>query len=223
MPRKAPDAPWDEEPKDLAALNAAIDEAGPFVSGGTRAVFGEGPDHAALVFVGEQPGDQEDIQGRPFVGPAGRILSEAMEEAGLSRKKAYVTNAVKHFKFEQRGKRRLHARPSAGEVRRYRPFLMKEIDLVHPKLVVALGATAAQALAGRPVAVSRARGETRFGPYEGYVTVHPSYLLRVPDEAAKRAAYEAFVADLRRIRTLLEASPDAEKPPSMGKSKPPAK
>jgi len=158
--------------------------------------------------VGEQPGDQEDLQGRPFVGPAGKLFDRALKEAGIDRGQAYLTNAVKHFKFEQRGHRRIHAKPTAGEVKHYRPWLLKELELVRPRLVVALGGTALLALTGKSTPISRSRGRAQFGPYRGYVTVHPSYLLRLPDEATKREAYEAFVADLRRIRDWAKADPE---------------
>jgi probable DNA metabolism protein len=204
-PERALEAMWDQEPKTLKELNAIIAKAGPLVPGATQAVFGEGPDHADVVFVGEQPGDQEDLQGRPFVGPAGKLFTKAMNEIGLDRKKVYLTNAVKHFKFEQRGHRRIHSKPTAGEVKHYRPWLMKELELVRPKLVVALGGTALLALSGKSTPISRSRGRARFGDYEGYVTVHPSYLLRLPDEETKRAGYEAFLADLARIRDLAQA------------------
>jgi DNA polymerase len=125
-----------------------------------------------------------------------------LEEAGIDRSQVYVTNAVKHFKYVQRGKRRLHQKPTAGEIQRYRWWLFKELEFVHPRLVVALGSTAAQALLGEPVSVGRARGEARFGNYRGYVTVHPSYVLRIPDEAEKRRAYAEFRRDLERIRAL---------------------
>jgi len=207
-PEHALEAMWDQEPKTLDELNAIIARAGPLVPGATQAVFGEGPKHADIVFVGEQPGDQEDLQGRPFVGPAGKLLGKAMKEAGIDREKAYLTNAVKHFKFEQRGHRRIHSKPTAGEVKHYRPWLMKELELVRPKLVVALGATALLALTGKATPVSRSRGRAKFGPYEGYITVHPSYLLRLPDEATKREAYEAFLNDLRRIHDLAQADPE---------------
>jgi DNA polymerase len=204
-PERALEAMFDQEPKSLEELNAIIAKAGPLVPGATQAVFGEGPLHAEIVFVGEQPGDQEDLQGRPFVGPAGKLLTKAMGEAGISREQAYLTNAVKHFKFDQRGHRRIHAKPTAGEVKHYRPWLMKELELVKPKLVVALGATAVLALSGKATPITRSRGRARFGDYEGYITVHPSYLLRLPDEATKREAYEAFLTDLRRIRDLAQA------------------
>lgn len=194
--------PGDGAPRTLAALNAIISEARPFVRGGTRAVLGEGPMHPALAFVGEQPGDQEDLQGRPFVGPAGQLLTRAMEVAGIDRDDCYVTNAVKHFKYEQRGKRRLHQRPTMGEVRHYRWWLVKEIELVKPRLVVALGATAVLALANKALPISKARGPAEFETGPGFITVHPSYLLRIPDEAAKREAYDAFVTDLSEARKL---------------------
>ena len=200
-------AMWDEEPRTLAELNEIIRQAGPLVPGATQAVLGEGPEHADIVFVGEQPGDQEDLQGRPFVGPAGQLLTRAMAEAGIERKETYLTNAVKHFKFEQRGKRRIHSKPTAGEVKHYRPWLMKELDLVGPKLVVALGATAVLALTGKQIPIIRARGRAQFGSRYGYITVHPSYLLRLPDEETKRRGYEEFRADLVRIRDLAKADP----------------
>jgi uracil-DNA glycosylase family protein len=199
----------EDEPKTLAELNAIIAAAEPFVHGGTHAVLGEGPLRPALAFVGEQPGDQEDLQGRPFVGPAGQLLTRAMDEAGIDRNACYVTNAVKHFKFEQRGKRRLHQKPTTGEVRHYRWWLMKELEIVQPALVVALGATAVLALAGKALPITKARGPARFGEWPGYITVHPSYLLRIPDDAAKHAAYEDFVADLSKARVLARKAIEA--------------
>jgi uracil-DNA glycosylase family protein len=194
--------PSDEEPRTLEALNRLIVASEPPTPGASRPVLGEGPEGALIAFVGEQPGDQEDREGRPFVGRAGRLLNEALAEVGIDRRKVYVTNAVKRFKFELRGKKRIHQKPTAGEVSRDRWWLQKELALVHPHVVVALGATAALALAGKPVSVIKARGEARFGEFAGYLTVHPSYLLRVPDEAAKREAYAAFREDLKRIRDL---------------------
>jgi uracil-DNA glycosylase len=191
------------DPKSLAALNRLIRAAPPMVKGGTRAVLGEGPLHPDIAFVGEQPGDQEDLAGRPFVGPAGKILDKAMAEAGIDRKKTYVTNAVKHFKFEQRGKKRLHSKPTAGEVKHYRWWLEKELDLVGPKLVVALGATAALALAGKPLAVGKNRGPIMLDGRPGYITIHPSFLLRMPQEDKARG-YKDFVADLKRIAKLVK-------------------
>ncbi|MCG5240590.1 UdgX family uracil-DNA binding protein [Azospirillum doebereinerae] len=202
-PDKAVAAMARQEPETLAALNQLIARSEPLVPGATRAVLGEGPLGAALAIVGEQPGDQEDRQGRPFVGPAGQLLTAALEEAGIDRAQAYLTNAVKHFKFVQRGERRIHQSPTAGEVKHYRWWLMKELGLVRPRLVVALGATAALALAGRSVSVLRERGTMSFGDWDGFVTVHPSYLLRLPDEGQRERARSDFVADLRRVSGLL--------------------
>ncbi|MFT3974984.1 MAG: UdgX family uracil-DNA binding protein [Amaricoccus sp.] len=201
-PEKALAAMTDQAPESLDALNRIIAAAPPMVEGGTRAVLGEGPVGAAVAFVGEQPGDQEDVDGRPFVGPAGQVFDKALEKAGIDRAGVYVTNAVKHFKYVQRGKRRLHQSPTAGEVKHYRWWLKSELDLVGPRLVVAMGATAALALAGKAVPVTANRGETRFDSRPGYITVHPSYLLRLPDEDAKRREWDAFVADMRRIREI---------------------
>jgi DNA polymerase len=206
---KAAAAPSEREPASLTELNKIIRASGPLVPGATQAVLGEGPARAAIVFVGEQPGDQEDIEGRPFVGPAGQLLTRAMAEAGIERDEAYVTNAVKHFKFEQRGKKRIHQKPNSGEIKHYRWWLMKELELIRPRLVVALGATALQALAGKALPIARNRGETSFGEYRGYITVHPSYLLRIPDAADKAQAYREFVADLKRIRALADAAGSA--------------
>ena len=195
-PQKALAKMLDTEIKSLEQLNAIISASEPFVRGGRRAVIGEGPSHPDIAFVGEQPGDQEDIQGRPFVGPAGQLFDAALEKSGIDRSRCYVTNAVKHFKFEQRGKRRIHQTPTTGEVKHYRWWLMKELELVRPKLVVALGVTAALALSGKPVTISRARGTCAFGSQAGLITVHPSYLLRLPDEDARAEALQLFVRDL---------------------------
>jgi uracil-DNA glycosylase len=193
------------EPATLAELNVLITASRPLVKGGTRAVLGEGPARAAIAFVGEQPGDQEDVQGRPFVGPAGQLLNRAMLEAGIDRERTYVTNAVKHFKFEPRGKRRIHQKPTAGEIAHYRWWLNEELRLVDPRLTVALGATAVLALAGKSLPIARYRGETDFHGRPGFITVHPSYLLRVPDARARQAGFRDFVADLKRIRALVQA------------------
>lgn len=201
-PLKAVAAMADQAPRSLDDLNRLIAAAPPMVEGGTRAVLGEGPVGAAIAFVGEQPGDQEDREGRPFVGPAGQLLDRMLADAGIDRSRTYVTNAVKHFKFVSRGKRRLHQTPTAGEVKHYRWWLKTELDLVSPGLVVALGATALLALSGKAGSIAAHRGETTFDNRRGYVTVHPSYLLRIPDPAAKAAAVEAFRADLARIRAL---------------------
>jgi len=191
-----------EEPKSLEELNSEIVAATPMVSGSKRAVLGEGPIGAAIAFVGEQPGDQEDRVGKPFVGPAGVMLDRAMIEAGIDRRHTYITNAVKHFKFEQRGKRRLHKSPTAGEVKHYRWWLKKELDFVHPKLVVALGTTAVLALAGKALPIAANRGPALFEGRPGFITVHPSSLLRIPDEAAKRQGYARFLRDMKEIRDL---------------------
>lgn len=195
-----------EKPRTLADLNALIAAAEPLVPGASQAVLGEGPVGAPLALVGEQPGHQEDLQGRPFVGPAGHLLNRALAEAGIDRKRVYLTNAVKHFKFEERGKRRLHKKPSAGEVRHYRWWLKKEIELVHPRVVVALGATAVLALAGKPLAIGRFRGPADFDGQMGYITVHPSSLLRIREEEARDLGFRDFVADLQKARALAKSS-----------------
>ncbi|MDB5533614.1 MAG: Uracil-DNA glycosylase superfamily [Hyphomicrobiales bacterium] len=203
MPVKYKTAPEPAEEFDsLADLNAAIATMEPLVPGATQAVLGEGPVGAQVAFVGEQPGDQEDRQGRPFVGPAGQLLDRALQQAGIDRDRVYVTNAVKHFKFEQRGKRRIHQRPTVGEVRHYRWWLQKELDFVDPAIVVALGATAVLALAGKAIPIMRSRGESVFDGRRGYITVHPSALLRMPEEEGRQQAYEDFVADMKRVRAL---------------------
>lgn len=191
-----------DAPETLAGLNRMISAAKPFVHGGIKGVLGEGPIGAPLALVGEQPGDQEDLQGHPFVGPAGRLLDKALKAAGIERSETYVTNAVKHFKYEQRGKRRLHQKPTVGEVKHYRWWLMKELEFVRPHLVVALGVTAAMALTGAPVTIGRARGPAQFGEFRGYITVHPSSLLRQADDQSREIAYAAFVRDLRNASEL---------------------
>jgi DNA polymerase len=201
-PQKVTPATHDADVRTIDELNAIIAAADPLVAGAKHAVLGEGPLNAAIAFVGEQPGDQEDIEGHPFVGRAGQLLTQAMDEAGIDRAKSYLTNAVKHFKYEQRGRRRIHQKPTMGEVKHYRWWLQREFEIVQPRLVVALGGTAALALTGKPVSVIKARGPYQLGEFPGFVTVHPSYLLRIPDKAAKEAAYRAFVADLRDVRKL---------------------
>jgi DNA polymerase len=168
---------------------------------GTQTVFGEGGSGAEVMFVGEQPGDREDIEGKPFVGPAGRILDEALEAAGIDRSKVYVTNAVKHFKWIARGKRRLHQKPNAAEIEACSPWLRAEIDVVRPKLIVCLGATAAQALLGSDFRVSRQRGQFFSLPGMPVITatVHPSSILRAPDDESRALEREAFIADLRKV------------------------
>ena len=171
----------------------------------TQTVFGEGPDGAPVMFVGEQPGDQEDVIGRPFVGPAGQLLDEALEAAGIDRRRIYITNAVKHFKFTPRGRRRIHQSPSPREIDICRFWLDAERAAVNPTLLVLLGGSAGRAVLGRPVAVTRERGRPFNLPDGGmaFLTVHPSYLLRQPDEASRAREYAAFVRDLRAIRDLI--------------------
>jgi DNA polymerase len=193
---------------------AAGCRACPLWKNATQTVFGEGPQEADIFFVGEQPGDREDRAGHPFVGPAGGILDKALEEAGIDRKRVYVTNAVKHFKFEPRGKRRLHKKPNAGEIDVCKRWLLGEIDILKPRLIVAMGSTAVQSLVGRPTPIGRNRGATLtlVNGLRVFVTVHPSSLLRVPDEADKRAAYARFVKDLRALRALAADSERAGAP-----------
>jgi len=172
---------------------------------GTQTVFGAGPATAAALFVGEQPGNEEDLAGAPFVGPAGRLFDKALEQAGIDRRRAYVTNVVKHFKWEPRGKRRIHAKPNAQEIRACLPWLQAEIALVRPRVIVCLGATAAQALLGRTFRVTRQRGQSvpsALGP-PTLATIHPSAILRAPDDDARHAEMERFVADLRRVAELI--------------------
>jgi uracil-DNA glycosylase family protein len=171
----------------------------------TQTVFGEGASHARAMFVGEQPGDKEDLEGRPFVGPAGAVLDKALEEAGIDRKQTYVTNVVKHFKWEPRGKRRIHKKPNSLEISACRPWLDAEIALVRPQVVVCLGATAAQALLGRSFRVTRQRGQLL--PFVASLhilaNVHPSSILRAPDEATRHREHAKFVKDLRVVAKLL--------------------
>jgi len=173
----------------------------------TQGVFGEGKRTAKVVFVGEQPGDQEDTLGHPFVGPAGRILDDGLAEAGIDRSTVYVTNAVKHFKWKPapKGKRRIHEKPNAGEIAACRFWLETELTLLKPRLIVALGATAAQALFGRTFKVTKQRGKPVETPLaaHGIATVHPSSILRAPDEASRREEYRAFVKDLKTVARLM--------------------
>lgn len=171
----------------------------------TQLVFGDGDTRARVVLVGEQPGNEEDLKGRPFVGPAGRLLDECLKEAGVDRSQCYVTNAVKHFKFEQRGKRRLHARPNGGEVQRCAWWLGAELRLVEPDLIVAMGATAFYALTGRASGVTKERGHVLLTPAGTrlLVTIHPSYLLRLRDRQEADRQRRAFVSDLHKIGEIL--------------------
>jgi uracil-DNA glycosylase len=165
----------------------------------TQAVFGEGPERSPVMLVGEQPGDHEDIEGRPFVGPSGNLLDRALEEAGIDRRRAYLTNAVKHFRWTRRGKRRLHEKPNAQQVRACRPWLEAEVAAVRPRIMVLLGATAAQSVMGPAFRVSRQRGEVMPSPLGVPVlaTVHPSSILRAAGDAARKAALAGLVADLK--------------------------
>ncbi|WP_192250887.1 UdgX family uracil-DNA binding protein [Mesorhizobium silamurunense] len=173
----------------------------------TQTVFGEGPGNAEVVFVGEQPGDQEDLAGRPFVGPAGRMFDSILDDAAIDRRKVYVTNAVKHFKFEPRGKRRIHSKPNAGEVRACRWWLDKELDLIKPSLAVALGSTAAQSLLGKAVPVLKLRGGVieREDGLRVFITIHPSLILRIREPADKDAERERFLKDMRKVKRLMAA------------------
>ena len=168
----------------------------------TQTVFGEGPLDASIMFVGEQPGDQEDLAGRPFVGPAGAIFDASLDQAGIDRSTVYVTNAVKHFKFVQRGKRRIHNKPDAGEISACRWWIEHERELIRPAVTVALGATAARSLIGKVVAIGKVRGEPIMlaNDSECWVTAHPSSLLRIPDQEGRREARALFVRDLKRIK-----------------------
>ncbi|MCU1239006.1 MAG: transcriptional regulator, Fis family, partial [Candidatus Solibacter sp.] len=177
---------------------AASCKACPLWERATQTVFGEGKTHAPLFLVGEQPGNEEDLTGHPFVGPAGRLLDEALEAAGIDRKHAYVTNVVKHFKWEPRGKRRIHAKPAAPEIAACLPWLAAELDLVKPDVLVCLGATASQALLGKTFRVTKERGkfvDSKLAPHV-MATVHPSSILRAPDADARHAEMQAFIDDL---------------------------
>src|SRR5215831_421287 len=175
---------------------------------GTQTVFGEGARRAEVVFVGEQPGNEEDLSGTPFIGPAGRLLDDALVEAGIDRSQTYVTNVVKHFKWEPRGKRRIHKKPNAGEIKACRPWLEAEINLVKPKVIVCLGATAAQALLGPQFRVSQQRGqfiESTLAPYI-MATVHPSSILRAPDDETRHDEQRKFIDDLKKAARVLSKS-----------------
>jgi uracil-DNA glycosylase family protein len=189
------------KPRSLTELReaAAGCRACDLYENATQTVFGEGTPHARMMLVGEQPGDREDIEGKPFVGPAGRILDEGLEAAGIDRSRVYLTNAVKHFRFTRRGKRRLHEKPNATQIRACKPWLEAELAVVKPHIVVLLGATAAQAVMGPAFRVSKQRGEVMTSPLGTPVlaTVHPSSILRATDEASRKAAMASFVADLK--------------------------
>ncbi|MGE5414964.1 MAG: UdgX family uracil-DNA binding protein [Syntrophomonadaceae bacterium] len=206
-------APLVPDRPSLPALRAAASgcRACPLWERGTQTVFGDGPRLAEVMLVGEQPGNDEDRAGLPFVGPAGRLLDRALAAAGIDRRSVYVTNAVKHFKWEPRGKRRIHQKPNAGEIRACRPWLDAEIRVVRPRAIVCLGATAAQALLGKAIRVTQRRGELLASPLAPVVmaTVHPSSILRAPDDETRRAELARFVEDLASIATALHAAPPA--------------
>jgi uracil-DNA glycosylase family protein len=187
--------------KSLGTVAAAAKTctACPLYKNATHTVFGEGPKRAIIVMIGEQPGDYEDVAGKPFVGPAGKVLDRGLEDAGINRDEVYVTNAVKHFKWEPRGKRRIHQKPSARDIAACRPWLEAELRLIEPKLVVCLGSTAAQTIFGPSFRVTKQRGHVLESSFAKKVvaTVHPSSLLRQPDEASREREYKNFVADLR--------------------------
>lgn len=182
-------------------------QACPLWKTGTQTVFGEGSRHAKVVFIGEQPGNDEDLAGKPFIGPAGKLLDKALVEAGIKRDEVYVTNAVKHFKWEPKGKRRIHKKPNAREIAACRPWLDAELDLLKPQVVVCLGATAAQALLGKDFKVSQRRGEFVTSSLAPNVvaTVHPSSILRVPDDESRHAEYARFVVDLKKVAKVIRA------------------
>jgi uracil-DNA glycosylase len=196
--------------KTLPALGEAVQRCRgcDLYKNATQAVFGEGAGQAELLLVGEQPGDKEDLAGKPFVGPAGQLLDRALEEAGIDRSRTYVTNAVKHFKWQARGKRRIHQKPSWSETVACRPWLEAELAVVRPRVVVCLGATAAQSLLGRDFRVTRHRGELLDSDLAQHVTatIHPSAILRQQDEALRHAEFAAFVDDLRVVARVLAAT-----------------
>jgi DNA polymerase len=201
VPELIPERPTLSKLRDAAHDCRACD----LYKRGTQTVFGEGPSKAAVMLVGEQPGDAEDAAGHPFVGPAGRLLDKALEEAGIDRSRVYVTNVVKHFKWEPRGKRRIHAKPNGGEIDACRPWLETEIALVKPRILVALGATAAQALLGKSFKVTQHRGrfvDSALAP-RVTATVHPSSILRARDDESRHAEMKRFVADLKRVAAEL--------------------
>jgi len=193
----------------LVSLRAAAAEckACDLWTRGTQTVFGEGARRAAAMLVGEQPGNEEDLSGRPFVGPAGRLLDQALDEAGIERSRTYVTNVVKHFKWEPRGKRRIHAKPDALEIFACLPWLEAELAVVRPQLVVCLGATAAQAFLGKKFKVTRERGKILTSPLAPRVlaTVHPSSILRAPDDETRRLEMRRFIDDLKKVAEAIAA------------------
>ena len=204
VPELLPDRPTIKKVRAVARDCKACD----LYKRGTQTVFGEGPASVDVMLVGEQPGDAEDLAGHPFVGPAGKLLDRALDEAGIDRTRVYVTNVVKHFKWEPRGKRRIHAKPNAKEIGACKPWLDAEIALVQPRVIVCLGATAAQALLGRDFRVTQQRGRFVVSPLAELITatVHPSSILRAPDDEARRQEMREFVADLKKVARTLDKS-----------------
>ncbi|MER9390474.1 MULTISPECIES: UdgX family uracil-DNA binding protein [unclassified Mesorhizobium] len=201
------EAPDEDDAKTISDLREAAKGCRrcPLWRDATQTVFGEGPDDAKVVFVGEQPGDQEDLAGKPFVGPAGKVFDAILDDAGVDRQKVYVTNAVKHFKFEPRGKRRIHSKPNTGEVQACRWWIGRELELIKPDLAVALGATAALSLLGKAIAVTKMRGQVieREDGLRVFITIHPSFILRIHEPADKEAERERFLRDMREVKRLM--------------------
>nr|WP_281405956.1 UdgX family uracil-DNA binding protein [Mesorhizobium sp. B2-5-3] len=211
-PARRISGPSDEPLPDVTSISELREVAKachrcPLWRDATQTVFGEGPDGAKVIFVGEQPGDREDLAGAPFVGPAGRVFDAILEDAGVDRQKVYVTNAVKHFKFEPRGKRRIHSKPNAGEIQACRWWLDQEFGLIKPNLAVALGATAALSLLGKAVPVTKMRGQAieREDGMRVFITIHPSFILRIRDRADKEAERERFLDDMKQVKRLMAA------------------
>jgi uracil-DNA glycosylase family protein len=196
--------------KTLPVLREAVQECRgcDLYQHAAQAGFGEGPKSAAIMFIGEQPGDEEDRLGRPFVGPAGRLFDRALQDAGIDRSEVYITNAVKHFKFEERGKRRIHKKPSNPEVKACRPWLEAEIMAIHPEIIVCLGATAAQSVFGPDYRVTKERGKFVAHPWgpQATSTIHPSAIMRAPDEEQRHVEYQRFVGDLKKVQSLALAA-----------------
>jgi len=200
-------APFVPSHPTIGKLQEAAREcrACPLWKTGTQTVFGDGSRHAKVIFVGEQPGSDEDLAGKPFVGPAGKVLNKALAAAGIDREEVYVTNAVKHFKWEPKGKRRLHKKPSSREIAACRPWLDAELEVLQPRVLVCLGATAAQALLGKEFRVTKHRGEFVESPLARHVvaTVHPSSILRAPDDETRHSEMERFIEDLKRVAKVI--------------------